>query len=256
MDATDQAAEQIVRMTLAGSEMALRLTGAGAKNLAAALMAAAASSEKTKGKTRLAAMLKSGKELKVFSVPADELKNFAAEAKRYGVIYVVVKEKDRPDTVDLMVRAEDASKINRIIERLGLGTVEDDKKAPSSSVSVDNTPEKSVPSGKIEAQDVQAAEDLLGELLDVSPSRTQTGDADPLVQAPNATQSEPTSGIKQPSEKASEKQAQPGRESVRSKIRAIEKERTAKPRPENPSTPSDRFAHTPKPKQIKTPKER
>ena len=32
-------------------------------------------------------MLKSGKELKVFSVKADEFKKITEEAKRYGVLY-------------------------------------------------------------------------------------------------------------------------------------------------------------------------
>ena len=42
MDASSEAAEQIVRMTLEGTEVALRITGAGAKNAAAMLLAAAA----------------------------------------------------------------------------------------------------------------------------------------------------------------------------------------------------------------------
>lgn len=50
MDASSEAAEQIVRMTLEGTEVALRITGAGAKNAAAMLLAAAASNEKTKGR--------------------------------------------------------------------------------------------------------------------------------------------------------------------------------------------------------------
>ena len=41
MDASSEAAEQIVRMTLEGTEVALRITGAGAKNAAAMLLAAA-----------------------------------------------------------------------------------------------------------------------------------------------------------------------------------------------------------------------
>ena len=39
MDASSEAAEQIVRMTLEGTEVALRITGAGAKNAAASSMA-------------------------------------------------------------------------------------------------------------------------------------------------------------------------------------------------------------------------
>lgn len=126
MDASEQAAEQLVRITLAGSEVALRLSGAGAKNIAAALMATASSTEQTKGKTRLASLLKSGKELKVFQIPDDQLKGFAAEAKRYGVLYVVVRQDggSAAKAVDLMVKAEDASKLNRIIDKLEIGKVD------------------------------------------------------------------------------------------------------------------------------------
>ncbi|MFR1638003.1 MAG: PcfB family protein [Eggerthellaceae bacterium] len=124
MDASSEAAEQIVRMTLEGTEVALRITGAGAKNAAAMLLAAAASNEKTKGRARLSAMLKSGRELRVFPIRFDDLKGFAKEARRYGIAYAVVKQKDG-ESVDLLVRTEDASKVNRIAERLGLCRMRD-----------------------------------------------------------------------------------------------------------------------------------
>ena len=123
MEAESQAAEQVVRITLAGSETLVRLTGAGAKNLAALLVAASSSREKTKGKARLESMLRAGKELSVFTVPSDSLKDFAREARRYGVLYTVVREKGATRSTDLIVRAEDASTVTRIVERLSLGSV-------------------------------------------------------------------------------------------------------------------------------------
>ena len=71
-------------------------------------------------------MLKSGKELKVFTVSEEHLKQFATEAKRYGVVYCALRGKERSadGMVDIMVRAEDASKINRIVERFKLATVD------------------------------------------------------------------------------------------------------------------------------------
>lgn len=80
MDASSEAAEQIVRMTLEGTEVALRITGAGAKNAAAMLLAAAASNEKTKGGQRLSADAQIGRELRVFPIRFDDLKGFAKEA--------------------------------------------------------------------------------------------------------------------------------------------------------------------------------
>ena len=79
------AAEQVVRISLEGTEVALKLTGSAAKNIAAMLYAVWKNRDKnkTKGHQRLSAMLKSGKELKVFTVSEEHLKQFALEAKRY-----------------------------------------------------------------------------------------------------------------------------------------------------------------------------
>ena len=122
------AAEQIVRISLEGTEVALKLTGSAAKNIAAMIYTVLKNRDKnkTKGRQRLTAMLKSGKELKVFTVSEEHLKQFAAEAKRYGVVYCALrgKEKSADGMVDIMVRAEDASKINRIVERFKLATVD------------------------------------------------------------------------------------------------------------------------------------
>lgn len=66
MTNSGDAAEQIVRMSLEGTEVALKLSGSAAKNIAAALYTIAKNADrnKTKGHQRLSAMLKSGKELK------------------------------------------------------------------------------------------------------------------------------------------------------------------------------------------------
>ena len=128
MNTSGDAAEQIVRMSLEGTEVALKLTGSAAKNIAAMLYAVLKNRDKnkTKGRQRLTAMLKSGKELKVFTVSEDQLKQFATEAKRYGVVYCALrgKGKSTDGLVDIMVRAEDASKINRIVERFKLAAVD------------------------------------------------------------------------------------------------------------------------------------
>jgi hypothetical protein len=50
---------------------------------------------------------------------------FCKEAKRYGVLYCALRDKKNVDGLcDVMVRAEDASKINRIVERFQLATVD------------------------------------------------------------------------------------------------------------------------------------
>ena len=104
----------------------------------------------------------------MFSIPQKDLKKFTEQAKRYGVLYSVLKDrnaKGKNVTVDIIARAEDASKIDRIIERFKLGTVD--------KGSITNEVEKSV----------NALTDELGKkgfaFIEVEPElikNTQTGD--------------------------------------------------------------------------------
>ena len=127
MNTGGEAAEQIVRMSLEGFEVAAKITGAGAKNIAILLYSILKEEKKTKGKARLTSMLRSGKELKVFTVKNADLAKFTQEAKKYGVLYCVLadrKNKDPNAEVDVIARAEDASKISRIVERFNLASVD------------------------------------------------------------------------------------------------------------------------------------
>ena len=121
------AAEQVVRLSLEGFEVAAKLTGTAAKELTVLLISVLKQEQKTKGKARLTNMLKSGKELKVFSIPNKDLKTFTEQAKKYGVLYCVLKDKYNKDgnvPIDIIARAEDASKIQRIVERFEIGKVD------------------------------------------------------------------------------------------------------------------------------------
>lgn len=127
MNTGGEAAEQIVRMSLEGFEVAARISGAGAKNIAVLLYSILKEEQKTKGKARLTSMLRSGKELKVFTVKSGDLKKFTQEAKKYGVLYCVLADRGNKDPnaeVDVIARAEDASKISRIVERFNLASVD------------------------------------------------------------------------------------------------------------------------------------
>ena len=71
MNHSGDAAEQIVRMSLEGVEVAAKITGSAAKEIALLLVASLKSNNsnlKLKGKARLTSMLKSGKPLEIFSV--------------------------------------------------------------------------------------------------------------------------------------------------------------------------------------------
>ena len=97
MNNSGDAAEQVVRLSLEGMEVAARITGNGAKDIAILLVAALKEEHKTKGKARLSNMIRSGKELKVFTVRQGDIEKFAKEAKRYGVLYSILKDKGNED---------------------------------------------------------------------------------------------------------------------------------------------------------------
>ena len=120
MNQSSDAAEQIVRMSLEGFEVAAKVTGSGAKNIAVLLYTIMKNKEQTSGKSKLSSMLKSGKPLTIFTIKKDDLVKFQQEAKRYGILYCALvdkKDKSKDGIVDIVVRKEDSSRINRIVER-------------------------------------------------------------------------------------------------------------------------------------------
>lgn len=65
------------------------------------------------------ALLRSGKELRVFDLKEPDLAIFKQEAKKYGVLFSVIKDGANGNGhVDILAKAEDVSKLNRIFERL------------------------------------------------------------------------------------------------------------------------------------------
>jgi len=164
-------------MSLEGGEVAVKLAGAGAKQLAILLYAILREQKKTKGKTRLTNMLRSGKELKVFAIEDKDLQKFCQEAKRYGILYCVLKDKDATDGLtDIMARAEDASKINRIIQRFDLATV--DMAAVKGEIERDRAEQQAdapeTPAAGLMTE--QETEDLLDALLAPEQEQSQEGE--------------------------------------------------------------------------------
>lgn len=125
MNTSGEAADQVVRMSLEVGEAALKISGEGAKQLAVLLYAILKEQKKTRGSARLETLVRSGKPLTVFSVKESDMKKFVQEAKRYGILYCAVRDpKGSSDgMVDIMVKEEDAPRINRIVERFKFASV-------------------------------------------------------------------------------------------------------------------------------------
>lgn len=217
-------------MTLNGVEVAARISGAGAKELAKLLYAILKDQKKTAGKTRLSNMLRSGKELKVFAVKDQDLQKFCEEAKKYGVLYCVLKDKNATDGLtDIMVPAEDAAKVNRIFERFNLATVDmgavraEIERKRAEQFSEVQPPERSPAEKTADAQ-------FVDQLLQPAPTREEAQTQNP-TEGRNAKsrQSEPTSRPKKSTAKGvSDTADRSSRPSVRQELSEIRDEQRQK----------------------------
>ncbi len=261
MSYSGEAAEQVVRMSLNGVEVAAKLSGKAAERLAVLLYAVLKEQKKSKGKIRLTNMLKSGKELKVFAIKDTELQKFCEEAKKYGVLYCVLKDRDAGDGLtDIMTRAEDASKINRIFERFGLASI--DMGTVKTEIEKSRTKD-----GKVVDEDIPVPErndqvkDKVDEFLDaVVPQQNPTAET---MQTQNPTMARTAKS--RPSEPSYETRAKSGvgtpdktsereRPSVRQELQDIRRDQGHKPeksgRSKTPDLPKEHI-HTPKKKSAK-----
>lgn len=207
MNTGGEAAEQIVRMSLEGFEVAAKITGAGAKNIAILLYSILKEEKKTKGKARLTNMLRSGKELKVFTVKSGDLKKFTQEAKKYGVLYCVLADRANKDPnaeVDVIARAEDASKISRIVERFSLASVDTasivteaekskGEKAKSKSAKTAESKEDGQPEPDIGVQDKSEKDRLMDALMGKPIQKEENAPNPSLAKTEKSPLSEPIS---------------------------------------------------------------
>ena len=224
MNTGGEAAEQIVRMSLEGFEVAAKITGAGAKNIAILLYSILKEEKKTKGKARLTSMLRSGKELKVFTVKSGDLKKFTQEAKKYGVLYCVLtdrKNKDPNAEVDVIARAEDASKISRIVERFNLASVDTASivtEAEKSKDAKDGQPEPD-----IGVQEKAEKDKLLDELMGKPVQKEENAPNPSVAKTEKSPQSELT--LEQPKKSAEGATMTKEKPSVREELRKIKESR-------------------------------
>lgn len=224
MNTGGEAAEQIVRMSLEGFEVAAKITGAGAKNIAILLYSILKEEKKTKGKARLTNMLRSGKELKVFTVKNSDLKKFTQEARKYGVLYCVLadrKNKDPDAEVDVIARAEDASKISRIAERFKLAS------EPAASIVTEAEKSKEERTGQPEPDigvQEKAEKDKLLDALMGAPNKKEENAPNPSVaKTEKSPQSEPIS--EQPKKSAEGATKPTDKPSVKEELRKIKESR-------------------------------
>ena len=122
MSTSGEAAEQVVRISMEGVEQMLRIAGPGAERIAKLLVSEMKRPKRSKGRASLMALLKQKKPLQIFELDDSSLRKFCTAAKKYGVLYHVVKNKRQNDgKCEILVRADDLAQVNRIFDRFQLG---------------------------------------------------------------------------------------------------------------------------------------
>ncbi len=233
MSTAGDSAEEVVKLSLDGFEVVARLTGSMAKELAVILVALSKSKgNKVKGQIGINNMLKRTGDFKVFTIKKDDYKEFKKQAKRYGVLYSAMCKrsdlKSKDGVIDLLVKGEDAVRVNRMVERFNLTTIGETK----IETALDKEDLQKIVSDKEKTEiskDIQeknTSEDLLNKLLKKQNIKEENENTNPsnLSNTEKEIQSESSLKMNEKME-GTKKEEKP---SIREKINTIKKEQEEK----------------------------
>ena len=114
-----EAADQLVRMMLTGTEVAVRLSGSAAKNVLALSFALAKNHRRIFGKINLGKMLRETRDLRQFPMTPEQYRQFQKLAKRQKLLYSSIHDMDRRGRIiDVILPVTELDRANQIFERL------------------------------------------------------------------------------------------------------------------------------------------
>ena len=114
-----EAADQMVRMMLSGTEVAVRLSGSALKNLLALTMALASNRKTLSGKVNMGKMLRETRDLRRFPMTPEQYKQFKKLAKKHKLLFSVIKDKDdKGKVLDVILPVTELERANAIFERI------------------------------------------------------------------------------------------------------------------------------------------
>lgn len=127
MNTSGEVADLMVKEGLQVTEEVAKLTGLGAKNLAAIVIALLKEDNKLQGKTNLKKLLRADKPLCILQIRESDIGKFNSEAKKYGVLFTAVKDNtNNTGLCDIIAKQEDVTKLNYIMEKMGYAAPEKD----------------------------------------------------------------------------------------------------------------------------------
>lgn len=233
MSTVSDSADEFVKIMLDGTEVVARLSGSMAKEMAVMLYAVTKESQKkTKGQTRLNNMLKSNSNLRIFTIKKEDYPDFKKQSKRYGVLYSALYQRDKDNKdgiIDILVREEDAVRVNRIIERFKLTTVDQTELETSiekTEVEKGILTNEEKPEIQKEIQEKNTSEDFLNKLLKKQNIKEENENTNPS-NVPNTVKEIQSENLSKTNEKmeGTKKEEKP---SIREQIKEIKRENEEK----------------------------
>ena len=114
-----EAADQMVRMMLSGTEVMVRLSGSALKNMLALTMALASNRKTLSGKVNMGKMLRETRDLRRFPMTPEQYKQFQKLAKKHKLLFSVIKDKDdKGKVMDVILPVTELDRANAIFERI------------------------------------------------------------------------------------------------------------------------------------------
>jgi len=114
-----EAADQLVRMMLAGAEVTVRLGGSALKNLLALTVALAKNNKVLSGKVNMTKMLKETRDLRQFPMTPQQYKQFAKRAKKQKILFSVIRDRDdRGKLRNVILPVTELDRANAILEQI------------------------------------------------------------------------------------------------------------------------------------------
>lgn len=154
-----EAADQTVRLMLAGCETAVRLGGSGLKNVLAISLALAKNNKQISGKVNLGKMLRETRDLRLFPMTGEQYEQFAKLAKSQKLLYSVIRDKGS-GKIEVALPVTELERANLIFKKMLYNLPEQQKQEPE--VLADEQPKQQT------AENVQIEETAKSEQLEIS----------------------------------------------------------------------------------------
>lgn len=114
-----EAADQVVRMILSGSEVTVKLAGSALKNGLAMLFALLKNHKRVYGKVNMTKLLRETRDIRTFQMTPAQFRQFRRRAGVLKILYSAVQERNSPHApVDVIMPVTEIERANMIFEKI------------------------------------------------------------------------------------------------------------------------------------------